>query len=65
MLGHDNMKNFYRTNFALVQHHKYSLSDIENMMPWERQVYIDLLAAHIQELEQQKRDQAAVNKRRR
>ena len=31
--------SFYQTNFSLVQHHKYSLSDIMNMIPWERDVY--------------------------
>ena len=27
-------------NFALMQHHKYSLTELENMMPWEREIYI-------------------------
>jgi len=40
--------NFYQTNFALVQHHKYSLTDIENMIPWERDVYVNMLASHLQ-----------------
>jgi hemerythrin-like domain-containing protein len=31
-----------------MQHHKYSLSEIENMIPWERQVYLDLLKEHIE-----------------
>tara|TARA_B100001996_G_scaffold157242_2_gene119817 strand:- start:1028 stop:1201 length:174 start_codon:yes stop_codon:yes gene_type:complete len=39
---------FYQTNFALVQHHKYSLSDIDNMIPWERDVYVNMLATHLQ-----------------
>ena len=26
-----------------MQHHKYSLSEIENMMPWERDIYVDML----------------------
>ena len=26
-------------NFALMQYHKYSLSEIENMLPWEKEVY--------------------------
>jgi len=64
MLGYDKLMNFYKTNFALVQHHKYSLTDIENMIPWERQIYLDLLKAHIKELEDQRRDQAAINRRR-
>jgi len=34
----------------LMQHHKYSLSEIENMMPWERQVYTSLLMQHLEQL---------------
>ena len=32
-----------------MQHHNYSLSDIENMMPWEREIYVDMLIQHIKE----------------
>jgi len=32
-----------------MQHHKYSLSDIENMIPWEREIYISLLKQHIED----------------
>ena len=32
-----------------MQHHKYSLTEIENMMPWEREVYVMLLLQHIDE----------------
>jgi hypothetical protein len=34
--------------------HKYSLTEIENMMPWERTVYISLLNQYIKEKEDQK-----------
>ena len=30
--------------FCLGQHHKYTLSDIENMIPWERDIYVNMLA---------------------
>ena len=30
-----------------MQHHKYSLTELENMMPWERDVYIGLLQEYI------------------
>tara|TARA_Y100001934_G_C12187943_1_gene694914 strand:- start:374 stop:529 length:156 start_codon:yes stop_codon:yes gene_type:complete len=36
-------------NFSMMQHHKYSLTELENMVPWERQVYIALLSKHIAE----------------
>jgi hypothetical protein len=48
---HDSLENYYKTNFALMQHHKYSLTELENMIPWERDVYVNLLIAHIQEEE--------------
>lgn len=63
MLGHDNLMNYYKTNFALMQHHKYSLTELESMIPWERFIYIDLLKAYLKEQEQQVRDQAATFKK--
>jgi len=49
---YNTLENYYRTNFSLMQHHKYSLTEIENMMPWERTVYISLLNAYIKEQEE-------------
>jgi len=39
----------------MVQHHKYNLSDIEEMLPWERHVYVNKLIHHLKE-EKQKYD---------
>ena len=33
----------------MMQHHKYSLTELENMIPWERDIYISLLIKHVQE----------------
>lgn len=57
MMGYDSLINYFKTNFALIQHHKYSLSDIEGMLPWERLVYIDLLKQLIKEEEDRLREQ--------
>jgi|TARA_B100001059_G_scaffold236592_1_gene288052 hypothetical protein len=51
-MAHMNLESFFRINFALMQYHKYSLTDIENMMPWERDVYILLLEQHLKDEEQ-------------
>ena len=59
MLGYDSLMNFFRTNFSLMQHHKYNLNDIENMMPWEKFIYIDMLKEYIKHQEDLMRDQAA------
>jgi len=32
-----------------MQHHKYSLTELDNMMPWEREIYINLLLQHLEE----------------
>ena len=39
-------------NFALMQYHKYSLADIENMIPFERDVYISMLVNYLEEQKQ-------------
>lgn len=32
-----------------MQHHKYSLTELENMIPWERDVYVGMLMQYIEE----------------
>ena len=32
-----------------MQHCKYSLNEIEMMIPWEREVYLNLLEKHMKE----------------
>ena len=40
-----------------MQHHNYSLSDVENMMPWERDIYVDMLIEHIKEENKKQEEQ--------
>jgi len=47
--SNESLVNHYKTNFALLQHHKYSLTELDNMIPWEREVYISLLSQYIKE----------------
>ena len=39
----------------MIQHHNWSLTELDNMMPWEREVYVGLLIEH---LEEEKKEQA-------
>lgn len=32
-----------------MQYHKYSLSEIEDMIPFEREIYVTLLIEHLEE----------------
>jgi len=46
-----------------MQHHKYSLTELDNMMPWEREIYVGLVVEHVQEenrkMEEQQRKMKA------
>lgn len=55
-LSHENLMNYYKMNFALMQYHQYKLSDLEDMIPFEREVYVALLIQHLEE-EKQKKEQ--------
>ena len=48
-LAHNTLEAYYEVNFALMQHHKYSLTEIENMWPWEREIYVGLLQQFVKE----------------
>ena len=55
-MGHDRLANHYKTNFGIMQHHKWSLSDMENLLPWERYIYIELLTQFLREEEEKAKD---------
>ena len=48
-MAHLKAESYYELTFSLIQYHKYSLTEIENMMPWERDVYVTLLKQYIEE----------------
>jgi hypothetical protein len=48
-MAHTDLASYYKTNFALIHHHKYSLTELEEMLPWEREIYITLLQNYIEE----------------
>ena len=47
----------------MMQHHKYSLTELETMLPWEREVYIGMLVKHIEEENDRIRSEQAKMKR--
>jgi hypothetical protein len=48
-MAHESLVSYYQVNFALMQHHKYSLTELENMIPWERDIYVALLQQYVEE----------------
>ena len=59
MLCHDSLGNYFRVNFSLMQHYHYSLTELENMIPWEREIYLALLTQHIKEENERLKQQQA------
>ena len=46
-----------------MQHHKYSLTELNDMVPWEREIYVDMLITYIkEENEKEKRRQQGLGK---
>jgi hypothetical protein len=45
----ESLGNMMNTNFTMMQNYQYSLSDIENLIPWEKTIYVSLLVKHIAE----------------
>ena len=41
----------------MMQHHKYSLEEIESMLPWEREIYVGLLMKFIEEENEKVKEQ--------
>ena len=48
-LCHNTLENYFITNFNMMQHYGYSLTELENMWPWEREIYVGLLLQHIED----------------
>ena len=56
-MAYMDLEGYFRLNFALMQYHKYSLTEIENMMPWERDICVGLLRQHLEEEELKNKQQ--------
>tara|TARA_R100000234_G_scaffold117471_1_gene95994 strand:- start:238 stop:417 length:180 start_codon:yes stop_codon:yes gene_type:complete len=59
-MAHTSLESYFKVNFALVQHHKYSLTEIENMIPWEKDVYVTLLEQYIEEENLRQKQQSGI-----
>ena len=45
----------------MMQHHNYSLTELENMIPWEREIYIGLLMQYLKEEEERMQQEKQKN----
>ena len=59
-MAHTDLASYFKINFALMQHNKYSLTEIENMIPWEKDVYVALLEQYIEEENLKQQQQSGI-----
>lgn len=52
MLCHSSLVIYYQTIFAMAQHYGYQISELESIMPYERDIYVAMLVDHIKKLEE-------------
>ena len=48
-MAHTDLASYYKINFALMQHHHWSLTELNDMIPWEKDDYLTLLQQYIEE----------------
>jgi hypothetical protein len=48
-MHYEGLSNMLQTNFIMLKEHNFSLTEIENLIPWERQIYIGLLINYVKE----------------
>jgi hypothetical protein len=62
-MSHDTLENHIKTNFNLKHHHGWSFTEMDEMVPWERAVYVELIRQKIHNEEQLERDAANIRRR--
>jgi len=60
MLGYETL-----LNFNILQYHKYSLAEFDELIPWEKQLYIKMLTDHTKEQNEKVKQLQMQNKNRR
>lgn len=42
-MSHSNLENYYQITFSMIHHYNYSLTEIENMVVFEKDIYLTLI----------------------
>jgi hypothetical protein len=48
-MQYDTLGNYYRVLFDMTQYHNYSVGDVEGLIPYEKEIYVAMLAAKVAE----------------
>jgi len=56
MLNHTNLYEYYQKIFGMIQHHKYSISELESLIPYELEIYYGMLIDYIKQEEENRKN---------
>ena len=62
-LAHIDLEAYYQLNFNMIQQHHWSLTEIENMIPYEREIYLTMLNEHVKQENKRMKEAQAKNRR--
>jgi len=48
-MNYERLSNVLETNFIMTKEHNFSITELENMLPWERQIYLGLVVNYVKE----------------
>lgn len=49
IMNYERLSNVLETNFIMTKEHNFSITELENMLPWERQIYLGLVVNYVKE----------------
>ena len=52
-----NLFTLYELNFTLMYIHKLSMSDVDGLIPWERDLYVDRLGQYLEKLDLERKQE--------
>lgn len=52
-MSHNTLENYYKIIFAMAHHHHYQIGDLENLICYELDIYIDMIKDNTQKLAEQ------------
>jgi len=55
MLSHNSITNHYYLMFNLAQHHNYDINTLEDMIPFELEIYTSMLIGYLERLKEERK----------
>lgn len=54
-MSRESLETYYRNNFVLLKFFGHNLNDLDNLLPWERTIYLHLVNKYYADLEKNKK----------